>query len=204
MSDRAPLILASSSPRRRELLAMIGIRCEVDPSHIDEAQLPDESPRAMARRLAREKALDVANRHAAAGDTRPVLAADTIVVVDDEAIGKPRDRDDARAMIERLSGRAHDVISALCLIAGDDEHAATVTTRVTFKTLDSFEIERYLECAAWHDKAGAYAVQEHAAYMVARVDGSYTNVVGLPLAETVDALASITDVVPLASPAEPT
>jgi len=185
----ADLILASASARRRDLLRSAGITFEVQPSDVPEDAGADESPIDFARRVARDKALQVAAQRRGRGDTRPVLGADTIVVIDDLTIGKPRDRNHARQMLERLSSRTHRVVTAVCVILADGaEVRRTVTTEVTFGALDPAEIERYLDRADWRDKAGAYAVQEHAAYMVREVRGSYTNVVGLPLCETIEAL----------------
>lgn len=190
-SQPAPLILASASARRRQLLLAAGILHDVIVSDVDETRLPDEPPDAFATRLAYAKAEQVARARAAQGDRRPVLGADTIVVVDREVIGKPVDRDAARRSLRTLAGRTHEVLTGCCVLWGPHTATELVRTAVTFKPLDAAEIEHYLDHAAWHDKAGAYAVQEHAAYMVRRIDGSYTNVVGLPLCEAIEALQRI-------------
>lgn len=186
------LILGSGSPRRRELLRLAGIRLEVDASDIPEAPLPGEPPAAYAARMALEKARCVRRRRDEAGDPRTVLAADTVVVIDGETLGKPTDRTDARRMIEQLAARTHDVITAFCALAPDQEpQVGAVTTEVLFVALQPPQIERYLDRAAWQDKAGAYAIQEHGAALVKTLRGSFSNVVGLPLAEVLAALARI-------------
>jgi septum formation protein len=188
-------ILASSSPRRQDLLVSAGLAFEVDPAEIDEEPSGNETPAEYVRRLALAKASEVAGRRNRQGDTRPVLAADTIVVIDGEVIGKPPSREVARRQLQRLSGRTHHVITGFCLlrIADPAEPAkiGEVTTEVEFKRLDPDEIEAYLETDEWRDKAGGYAVQGRAAYMVRSVFGSYTNVVGLPLCQAVEALRGL-------------
>lgn len=188
----APLILASASARRRDLLASLGLGFEIMPSEVDESRRVGEAPPDYVSRLAYEKAADIRRKQAATGDSRAVLGADTSVVMGDEVLGKPRDMDDARWMLRTLSGATHEVLTGVCLLAPAQDVAAheleLVRTEVTFSELSGDEIERYLAVADWHDKAGGYAVQEHAAYMVREIRGSYTNVVGLPLAETVAVL----------------
>ena len=179
-------MLASASPRRAQLLASAGIRFEAATSDIAEAFLPDENPVDHVRRLAEAKARAVAGRHAG----RFFVGADTLVVCDGEPMGKPRDRRDAERMLRRLSGKLHDVITAYAVydaVAGRTEIAA-ITTRVRFKPLQAAEIAAYVETGCPLDKAGAYGIQGRAASMVERIDGSYTNVVGLPLEETVATL----------------
>lgn len=186
----APLILGSSSPRRRDLLRSAGLRFDIHPAEIAEEQRASEAPETFVQRTASDKARWVAARRAAAGDDRPVLGADTTVIIDGRALGKPRDRDEARSMLERLSGRDHHVLTAVCLHTAAKIHERLCRTRVTFKVLSSRELERYLDRAAWQDKAGAYAIQAEAAYIVRAVDGSYTNVMGLPLCETYELLVA--------------
>jgi len=191
-SGEPTLILASASARRRDLLHSAGVSFEVQPSEADEQQRPGEAPADYARRVAADKAREIARQRRRRGDRRPVLGADTVVVIDRKAIGKPADRGDAAAMLRRLSGRTHQVLTAFCLIdSRGEERRDLVSTDVTFKQLEPAEIERYLDRAQWQDKAGAYAVQEHAAYMVREVRGSYSNVVGLPLCETLESLATV-------------
>ncbi|MCB9557730.1 MAG: septum formation inhibitor Maf [Deltaproteobacteria bacterium] len=185
------LVLASGSPRRHELLSQAGVPFIIRVADVDETALADESPDAFVRRLAEAKARAVSQVLSVEGSTAElaVLGADTIVVEAGEIIGKPRDRAHARVLLGRLSGRAHQVLTGVCLLDGHEADVRLATTTVTFKTLSDAEITRYLDVANWADKAGAYAIQEHAAYMVRRIDGSYTNVVGLPLCETIELLA---------------
>ncbi len=184
------LVLASQSPRRRELLERLGLALEVRPAHADEAVLPGEAARAYAARVAREKARAVA-RDAAAGD-EVVLGADTVVVLRGEVLGKPRDADDARRMLARLSGSRHEVLTAVCVRrnAGSPgvELEALVETAVRFGPLSSAAVDWYVSTGEPLDKAGAYAIQGAGGAFVLDVSGSVSNVVGLPLAETVDLL----------------
>lgn len=183
------LILASASPRRRQLLGAAGLQFEVIPSDVPEDALPGEEPERYVARVARDKCRAVLELVRAAGDLRPVLAADTVVVVDRAIIGKPLDRDDARAMLQTLSGREHVVLTGFYICAADDRITEqVVATRVRFRSLDQAEVEAYLDAGEWQDKAGAYAIQGGAAKMVLAINGSYTNVVGLPVAEVVVAL----------------
>lgn len=174
------LVLASASPRRRELLERLGLRFAVDPADIDETPRPGEPPAAYAARMAREKA-DVC---AARRRTDFVLAADTVVAVGPRILGKPTDRAEARVMLEAISGRTHQVLTGYC-VRGAAEATRTVSTEVDVAKLPSRELEAYLESGEWQGKAGAYAIQGIFAYAVTAVRGSYTNVVGLPLAEVV-------------------
>ncbi len=183
-------ILASSSPRRRELLALLGRPFRVIEPAIDETPRPGERPAAYARRAAAEKAAAVAARLPLRRNVgrRVVIGCDTIVVLDSRILGKPRDAADARRMLRALSGRCHAVISGLCVLqerTGGDwiERNCVVSTEVTFRKLSLREIAAYVATGEPMDKAGAYAVQGRAAAMVACLRGSYTNVVGLPLAE---------------------
>lgn len=176
------LVLASASPRRRELLRSRGIDFVVIASDIPETAQPNELPATFVQRMAREKAHAVA----AGLETRAwVLGADTVVVVDDDILGKPRDAGDACDMLRRLSGRGHEVMTGVALIAPDrSTHSSFhVVTRVDMKRLSSADIARYVESGEPMDKAGAYAIQGGAAPFIARVAGSYSNVVGLPLDE---------------------
>ena len=177
------LVLASASPRRLELLRLIGVAPLVDPPAIDEVHDPAVPAADHAVRLAREKALTVAARHPDA----PVLAADTVVVAEGRLLGKPRDPGEARGMLELLSGRGHHVLTAVHLVPPDDARwvatSLSVWTAVIFRAVAPAEIERYVASREWEGKAGAYAIQGVAAGFVRAVVGSYTNVVGLPLAE---------------------
>jgi len=172
------LVLASGSPRRRELLARLGLDLEVAPADLDETPLPDESPPLHALRVAREKAAAAA----ALRPGSPVLAADTIVVVEGEILGKPRDRSDARAMLRRLSGRAHLVITAVAVRFGAREATVVEQARVVFRPVPEPLLEWYLDTGEAGDKAGAYALQGRGALLVERVEGNVQAVVGLPLA----------------------
>ena len=212
----APLALASSSPRRKELLERLGLTVRVVPSNIDESQLPGELPEDYAKRVARQKVLAAvkrlqatlytteqeARRHFAQGSfglgtgtvgrgdepVRWVVGADTVVVVDDVIFGKPADPQEAREMLVRLSGREHLVISGFCLfdLRRNREGLQAVTTVVKFKELTRTEIDQYVSVGESLDKAGAYAVQGVGSYLVEYMRGSYTNVVGLPLCQVIE------------------
>ena len=171
------VILASSSPRRAELLTAAGYAFTVRPTDVDESLLPGESPVEAVRRLSRAKALAV---EAPPGDV--VLAADTLVVVDGEALGKPTDEVEAAAMLRRLSGRAHDVLTGVTCRRGDECRSEVATTRVWMDDLTDAVIAWYVASGEPMDKAGAYGIQGLASRFVTRVEGSYTNVVGLPVA----------------------
>jgi len=177
------LILASASPRRRELLTNAGFRFEVAPAEVDETYPGGEDPAAFAERLALHKAEQVAARFAAA-DNVVVLGADTAVVAGGEVLGKPASADDARAMLRKLSGAMHEVITGVALAAPDTVRraAAHEVTRVFFRPLSEEEISAYVATGEPMDKAGAYAAQGRASRFVTRVEGCYFNVVGLPVA----------------------
>jgi septum formation protein len=174
------LILASNSPRRRELLQNAGFEFDVQPSEIEENRLPDESPEEFARRLAREKALDVAS-HSDAG--KLVLGADTVVAINGEILEKPVDAADASRMLRTLSGHTHRVITGVCLIRAPETLLAWTheTTSVTFRNLTDEEIDSYVASGEPFDKAGGYAIQGLASRFVTRIEGCYFNVVGLPI-----------------------
>ncbi len=173
-----PLILASGSPRRAELLARAGYRFEVVPPDIDERREAGETPLDYVARLAAEKAAAVAPRY----PERVVLAADTTVVVDSTVLGKPRNPDDAAGMLRRLSGRAHDVLTGVAVRRGGSCVSGVEQTAVHLVDLDEALIAWYVATGEPSDKAGGYGVQGIASRFVTRVDGSYSNVVGLPLA----------------------
>ena len=186
MRKKTEIILASASPRRSELLESAGIAFEVVPGEIDEAPLPGELPGDHVQRLSREKAVDVAERT----EGRYFIGADTIVVCDGEIMGKPKDRADAFRMLHKLSGIPHEVITGYTVYdkKRDGFLTAAVITKVYFKSLRDEEIDAYIATGCPFDKAGAYAIQGGAAYMVRKIDGSYSNVVGLPLCEVVETL----------------
>ncbi|HEX8961298.1 MAG TPA: Maf family nucleotide pyrophosphatase [Geobacteraceae bacterium] len=187
--ERSRVVLASASPRRVELLASAGVEFETVAADIPEEPLPGELPEDHVLRLAREKAAAVAGRH----EGRFFIGADTVVVCDDEIMGKPQDAADATRMLRKLSGIPHAVITGFAVYDREREDAicAAVTTKVYFKHLRDEEIAAYIATGCPFDKAGAYAIQGGAAHMVEKIDGSYTNVVGLPLCEVVDALRRI-------------
>ncbi len=186
--DLAAIVLASGSPRRRDFLTSIGLPFEVVRPEVDETPRPGEDPDGTVQRLAGAKAV-------AGAALRPrsrglVLAADTEVVMDGRALGKPDDEADATAMLAELSGRVHDVITGFCLLDQADgrREIGLARTRVWFRELDSHEIEGYVATGEPLDKAGAYACQGIGAFLIARVEGSYTNVVGLPLGQVIETL----------------
>jgi septum formation protein len=172
------LVLASASPRRQELLRNAGITFEVQPADIPEDPLPGEAAKNYAERLAREKALAVALQ-------RPhdfVLGADTVVVVDGQLLGKPSDAADAARMLRLLSGRRHQVITGVCLVVNGEPTVASETTLVTVSEITEKEIADYVVTREPMDKAGAYAIQGIASRWIPRIEGDYSNVVGLPVA----------------------
>lgn len=172
-------MLASGSPRRAELLRMAGFEFDVDPADLDESALPDEAAEAYVLRVAREKARCIATRHA---PRTLVLGADTTVVVDGEILGKPVDREDAARMLRRLSGRVHDVMTGVVLLGSGVERSAVERTRVSFVALRPDQIAWYVATGEPDGKAGAYAIQGRAARFIDRIEGSWSNVVGLPIA----------------------
>jgi septum formation protein len=193
------VILASASPRRRELLERIGLALEVLPAGIDESAQAGEAAGDYARRIAAAKCDFVADG-AAAGRTLPVLGADTTVVVDGDILGKPADDGDGRAMLARLAGRRHEVLTAYTIRFGARRLDRTVTTVVAVRALQPAEIEAYVASGEGRDKAGGYAVQGIAAAFVTELRGSLTNVIGLPLAEVLadlQALGALADYPPL-------
>jgi len=185
------IVLASASPRRREMLTRLGIPIAVVPSDCDESLLPNETPETHVVRLSRAKALAVAARDDVPG--RWFIGSDTVVVCDDAILGKPMDADDAARMLRMLAGRTHRVVSgyAVCDRKNATEVADAIVTRVTFRRLTDEEIARYIASDEPADKAGAYAIQGLGAALVERIDGSYTSVVGLPLCEVVAALEQL-------------
>jgi septum formation protein len=184
----APILLASGSPRRRDFLASVRIPFDVVRPEVDETPLPDELPERTVRRLAEAKA--EAGHLLRPRDAGLVLAADTEVVLDHRALGKPRDPAAARGMLAELSGRGHDVITGFCLLdpASGRREVGLAATRVWFRELDGDEIAGYVDTGEPLDKAGAYACQGIGAFLIARVEGSYTNVVGLPLGQVIETL----------------
>jgi septum formation protein len=184
-----PLILASASPRRRELLTQAGLVFTIVPSRTTEEVWPAEAPQDYVVRVAEEKAREVATRHPHAW----ILAADTIVEIDGKILGKPRDEADGSRMLQLLSGRSHHVMTAFIILHAERQETAhqLVTSTVTFKTLSAAQITSYLATGEPADKAGAYAVQGLGGDLVQGVAGSYTNVVGLPMDEVLTALQTL-------------
>lgn len=180
--SEALLILASASPRRRELLSQLGVNYRVEPAAIDETPADGEAPRAYVQRMALEKATTVAARYPAPDTV--VLAADTTVVIDDNVLGKPRDHFHGLAMLARLSGRSHSVLTGVCLCSAAGPQCEVVETQVEFMTLSRETCEAYLATDEPWDKAGGYGIQGLGGALVRSIQGSYSNVVGLPLCET--------------------
>ncbi|GGI06943.1 Maf family protein [Egicoccus halophilus] len=175
-----PLVLASASPRRAQLLARLDLHPEVRPPSVDETPGAAEGPADLVRRLAALKAMATE-----ATDDEVVVAADTEVVLDGRVLGKPADRDDAAAMLRALSGRGHEVLTGVAVRHGPIVHVDVVRTTVIFRTLTDDELTWYLDTGEPFDKAGGYGLQGAGAVLVERLEGSDTNVIGLPLAETV-------------------
>jgi septum formation protein len=178
------IYLASQSPRRAELLRQIGVKYEVCAADVDESRLADETAEDYACRVARDKAGVVFDRLARGGEKPLVLAADTIITLAGEIIGKPRDREHCRCILRRLSGREHEVLSAVALASAAGLEHRLSRSRVRFREITDAEIGAYCAGAEPMDKAGAYAIQGRAAVFVERLDGSYSAVMGLPLFET--------------------
>ncbi|NLN38275.1 MAG: septum formation inhibitor Maf [Smithella sp.] len=184
-----PLILASASPRREELLKTAGLTFRVIPANVNEAGFKKETPQEHVRRLSREKARAVAIRHPDA----LVLGADTIVVIDDMILGKPESKKQAREMLQKLSNRFHTVFTGFTLSSTDAGISKTKVARscVRFKKMDLEEIDWYINTKEPYDKAGGYAAQGKGAAFIRSISGSYTNVIGLPLAGVLDELKNL-------------
>lgn len=180
------LVLASGSPRRRAVLSALGLTFDVRPPEVDETVRDGESGTDAARRLAEEKAAAVA-----AADEELVLAADTIVVLDEHLLGKPAGREEAAEMLGRLSGREHVVITGLALRARNEIVSAATPTAVTFRPLDEEEIMAYVRTGEPLDKAGAYGIQGYGSALVERIEGDFFNVMGLPVPTFLDLLRAL-------------
>jgi septum formation protein len=185
-TQQGRLILASKSPRRRYLLTQAGLKFDVLPSDFDERSVPFNDPAEYVGTLSRSKAADIAQAHPESW----VIGADTIVLIDGQMLGKPKGREAARAMLSRLSGQTHQVFTGytLCCVAANKWFTDVARTDVTFKELSADEIEWYIHTDEPFDKAGAYAIQGLGTFLVKRVNGSYTNVVGLPVCEVIELL----------------
>lgn len=210
------LVLASASPRRKELLEKVGFSVKTMPATVDERPLTDETPETFVKRMARSKVLAVVDRIQATlypdsearvqrgmlreSPLRWVLGADTIVVLENEILGKPADHDEAAAMLSRIQGTEHYVLTGFCLydMRKSKEGIQAVNTAVRVKRMSRTEIEKYLSVGESMDKAGSYAIQGVGAYLVDGIVGSYTNVVGLPVCQVVEMMAEMgaTDILP--------
>lgn len=184
-ADQPTLVLASQSPRRAQLLAMLGLRFSVSPADVDETYLIGEEPAPHAERLAREKAQVVARRHPDA----LVVGSDTVVVVDGDLLGKPRDAEDALSMLMRLQGRTHDVSTGIALATNDTVRTGVETVRVHFRRFDRADALRYIATGEPMDKAGAYGIQGYGAALVDRIEGDFFAVMGMPIVHLLDLLA---------------
>ncbi len=187
MATEHQIYLASSSPRRSELLTQIGVRFAVIAADTDESRLPDEAPEDYVRRVALDKAR-MARMRLPAEDARPVLAADTAVVLDQCILGKPADPEDAARMLRLLAGRTHRVLTGVALVLPTHDWTAISASRVTFRPIREDEMQRYWRTGEPLDKAGGYGIQGYGAVFVAHLEGSYSGVMGLPLFETAQLL----------------
>jgi septum formation protein len=185
-SEEPLLILASKSPRRRYLLKQAGLSFTVIPSAIDESKVPLSSPQAYVKILAEAKAKQVSEDY----PEKWIIGADTVVMIDGDLLGKPESRAQAREMLNRLSGKTHQVFTGYCVCckSKDRSYSAAVKTDVRFKNLSDTEIEWYIRTDEPFDKAGAYAIQGLGTFLVKSIKGSYTNVVGLPVCEVIEFL----------------
>jgi nucleoside triphosphate pyrophosphatase len=192
ISANNPLCLGSRSPRRRELLSGLGLPLIIEPADVEESVLDGERPLIYLERVVEDKLVALCRKRPQANGVAAVLVADTIVVIDEEILGKPLDVADAARLLRRLAGRDHVVYTRFAIATGQGEPATvlrrTVSTRVRLRQATDDEIERYAATREGLDKAGAYAAQGIGSYLIERIDGSYTNVVGLPLCEVVTEL----------------
>jgi septum formation protein len=193
MTAHLPLVLGSASPRRREILSSLGLRYRVVPGDADEARAKGESPHRYLERVVLAKLSSVASR-VGAGEARAILVADTIVVVDGDILGKPVDAADARQLLGRIVGRAHIVYTRYAVSVAPElaspRVTRTVESAVTMRDASKDEIDRYVETGEGLDKAGAYAAQGIGTFLIERIDGSFSNVVGLPACELVQDLVA--------------
>ena len=189
ISISSPFILASASPRREELLRSVGLKFKILPASVNEDYMDGETPRQHVRRLSQDKARALAHKYPDAW----VLGADTIVVIDDLILGKPKNKKQAQQMLERLSGREHKVFTGFTLARTTSKITKTtvVQSAVKFKPINAEEMEWYISCDEPYDKAGGYAVQGKGAYFIKAIRGSYTNVIGLPLCEVLEELKKL-------------
>lgn len=176
------IVLASQSPRRAELLGRLGLEFEIRPAGVDETYIDHEMPADHAERLAREKAVAIAGSEPDA----LVIGSDTIVIIDSDVLGKPRDREEARSMLMRLSGREHEVYTAVAVVRGERIESALERVRVRFRRLDRTECEEYVATGEPMDKAGAYGIQGFGSALVESIEGDYFAVMGLPVVRTLE------------------
>jgi septum formation protein len=186
ITSKALFILASESPRRRDILESVGLKFKIVPAYVNEDYLAGESPREHVKRLSCDKAMVIASRYPEAW----VLGADTIVVIDGIILGKPKNKAQAKKMLQRLSGREHKVFTGFSIasIASKVFQTKVIQSAVKFKTISPEELDWYLACDEPYDKAGGYAIQGMGAYFIQSIRGSYTNVIGLPLCEVLETL----------------
>lgn len=184
-TEKRPVILASGSPRRRELMALITPDFVVETSDVDEEAITAESPEALVRALARAKCLAVAQHHPG----RVVIGCDTVVDCGGEVFGKPHSEAEARRMLTALSGRTHAVHTGVCIAAGERTECFSDTCRVTFFPIEEADLEAYIASAEPYDKAGGYAIQGHAALWIDRLEGDYYTIMGFPVSRAARALA---------------
>jgi len=186
LHDRPRLILASKSPRRKYLLEQAGLTFSIIPSDFDESSVTMSDPDSYVRILAEGKAFDISEQHPDCW----VIGADTIVLIDNKILGKPGSNEDARLMLKQLSGKTHQVLTGYCICCKnkDTVFSETAKTDVHFKSLSEAEIDWYIQTDEPFDKAGAYAIQGIGTFLVKRINGSYTNVVGLPICEVIEFL----------------
>jgi septum formation protein len=189
ISLSAPLILASASPRRQELLRFVGLKFKTIPAHLNEDYIEGESPREHVKRLSQDKAIVIAKKYPNA----VVLGADTIVVINKSILGKPENKYQARKTLRKLSGHEHKVFTGFTIVhvASKIKQTKVIQSAVKFKTISAAELEWYIACDEPYDKAGGYAVQGRGAYFIQSIRGSYTNVIGLPLCEVLETLKKI-------------
>ena len=189
INSTASFILASASPRRRELFQSIGLKFKIIPAHVNENYLAGESPRQHVKRLSIDKAIIIARKYPEAW----VLGADTIVVIDGLILGKPKNEAQARKMLQKLSGREHKVFTGFTIahVAAKIYKTKVIQSAVQFKTISPKEMDWYVSCDEPYDKAGGYAVQGKGAYFIQSIRGSYTNVIGLPLCEVLEELKKL-------------
>lgn len=189
ITSSASFILASASPRRREILRSVGLDFKIIPAHVNEDHLHGESPRQHVKRLAYSKAMAVAGKYRNVW----VLGADTIVVIDGIILGKPKSKSRAKYMLEKLSGREHKVFTGFTIARMESAISKTkvIQSAVRLKTITPEEMKWYIHCDEPYDKAGGYAIQGKGAYFIRSIRGSYTNVIGLPLCEVLETLISL-------------